>query len=144
MKKTMWVYVAVKDLSMWVLYFLLLKYDLTSETYTPSMRSNFPGAANMDIFSMIIAAVYITWLPLLADGVILSGVERLLKPRYAHWLWTVALGAGLHVPIVLFWQVVSASKGGAFNTAQQASLLLSFLVAGGTMGALRERFRREG
>lgn len=143
MKKPLWVYVAVKDLSIWVLYFLLMKYNLTNETYTPSMQSNFPGAPRMGIFSMFVAAAFITWLPLIADGVVLSGVERMVKPDYAQRFRTVALGVVLHVPIVLFWLVYNASKGGGLNVAQQTGLLLSFLVAGGTMWALRGNFRGE-
>jgi hypothetical protein len=120
-----------------------MKYDLTNETYAPNMRTNFPGASSMSISSMLIAAIYITLLPFLADVFILSGVERVLKPQYVHRFWTVALGLILHVPIALFWHVMNTSKGGEPNLAQQTSTLLSFLVAGGVMGALRTRFRRE-
>jgi hypothetical protein len=75
MKKPLLVYAAVKDLSIFVLYFVLLKYNLTQQTYSPSMQSNFPGAPTMGIFSMFVAALFITWLPLLGDVLLLLGAE---------------------------------------------------------------------
>jgi hypothetical protein len=71
----------------------------------------------MGFASMFVAALYITFLPLLGDAVILTMAERVIKPTYERLKWTVALGMILHLPIVLFWYVLNASKGGTFNMA---------------------------
>jgi len=41
------IHIAIKDLSFMIFYFVIMKFNLTNETYLPETISNFPGAPKM-------------------------------------------------------------------------------------------------
>ena len=45
-------------------YFVIMKYNLTNETYLPETVSNFPGAPDMNIWGMIGASLFYNIVPL--------------------------------------------------------------------------------
>lgn len=45
-------------------YFVIMKYNLTNETYLPETISNFPGAPEMTLISMIGATLFYNIIPL--------------------------------------------------------------------------------
>ena len=58
-------HIAIKDLSFMMFYFVIMKYNLTNETYLPETISNFPGAPEMTLTSMISASLFYNIIPLL-------------------------------------------------------------------------------
>jgi hypothetical protein len=130
MAKT-FIYVLIKDLSVWVLYFILMKYDLTNETYTEEMVKSFPEASKMDFFSIIWASMFITWLPLIVDLVLLTILyfSLLIKVPFTY-IKAFITGIILHLPIVAFWLLMN--KGGTIdmNRAAILGLALSSIIAG--------------
>ncbi|MCC3158268.1 hypothetical protein LJ737_13550 [Hymenobacter sp. 15J16-1T3B] len=130
MNKGIWPYVVVKDLSIAVLYFVMMKYNLTNETYSETTRSNFPGAPEMDPVAMVVAALYITWLPMLADALLLMGLRRVRALNPATIAARFGLGMALHVPMAALVLVAVAAHWVTPNAAARISLALSFLVAG--------------
>lgn len=59
------IHILLKDLSFMVIYFILMKYNLTNETYLPKTISNFPGARTMTYWNMISAAIFYNLIPLI-------------------------------------------------------------------------------
>lgn len=133
MKKIL-LYAVAKDLSIWIIYFILMKYNLTGQTYTSATVANFPGAPKMDVVSMIFASLYISFLPLLLDVVILGILRRyILKAIPESGVVAVLIGLLLHVPVILFWTFMSISNMTSASKASNIGMALSFIVAGGTM-----------
>jgi len=57
------IHIVIKDLSFMIFYFLIMKYDLTNETYLPDTIYNFPGAPKMTFGNMISASIKVcAWL----------------------------------------------------------------------------------
>jgi hypothetical protein len=63
--KFFFIHILLKDLSFMVIYFILMKYNLTNETYLPSTISNFPGAPTITFWNMITAAISCNLIPLI-------------------------------------------------------------------------------
>jgi hypothetical protein len=135
-------YIVAKDLSIWMIYFILMKYNLTGQTYTSATVANFPGAPKMDFVSMICASLYISFMPLLFDVVMLGILHRyLLAMIYRSGLKSIRLsaitavlfGLILHIPVILFWTAISTSQLFSPNITFNISALLSLIVAGSAM-----------
>ena len=58
-------HILVKDLSFMIIYFIIMKYNLTNETFLPETISNFPGATSVTFLDMISASLFYNIIPLL-------------------------------------------------------------------------------
>jgi hypothetical protein len=124
-------FVLAKDLSIFVFYFILLKYNLTNETYSYEMVSNFPGAPEMTIPGMLGAALYITFLPLIIDLYVILRIRKFITRNARSTIfWSFLYGMLLHLPILIFWTVMNFRGGISFNIASKTGLLLSIPFAG--------------
>ena len=63
--KFFFIHILLKDLSFMIIYFILMKYNMTNETYLPWTISNFPGAPTMTFWNMISAALFYNLIPLI-------------------------------------------------------------------------------
>ncbi|RAJ27889.1 hypothetical protein LX77_00463 [Gelidibacter algens] len=59
------IHIAVKDLSFMIIYFVIMKYNLTNETYLPETISNFPGVPDMSLWNMISVSVFYNLIPMI-------------------------------------------------------------------------------
>jgi len=126
-----WIFVILKDLSVFTFYFILMRFNLTHETYTKDMMSSFPEAPRMTFSRMLFASVYITWLPLIVDFAVVSIIQSLLSNRATkNKLWIFAFGILIHIPIILFWLVMNTIGSVNINTALMVSLIASVVFAG--------------
>lgn len=57
-------HIIVKDCSYFLFYFIIMRFNLTSETYLPKMISDFPEASKMTLADMIAASLVYNILPL--------------------------------------------------------------------------------
>ena len=57
-------HIIVKDCSYLLFYFIIMRFNLTSETYMPNMISNFPEASKMTIADIIAASLFYNILPI--------------------------------------------------------------------------------
>lgn len=57
------VHILIKDLSFMVFYFILMKYNLTNETYLPQTIKSFPGAADMTFVNMVAVSMFYNIIP---------------------------------------------------------------------------------
>ncbi len=57
-------HILIKDLSFMMFYFILMKYNLTNETYLPETISSFPAAPEMTFIEMISASLFYNIIPL--------------------------------------------------------------------------------
>jgi ABC-type phosphate transport system permease subunit len=138
MKNTI-IYVVTKDLSIWIIYFILMKYDFTSETYRPETVSNFPGAPEMGLLSMVFASIYVSIVPLIIDIPLILGLQAYIAKNYVlNNIKPFTLGILLHIPVAAFWALMNATKAVEPNLAGYLGLGLSFIVAGLMMASVTE------
>ncbi len=50
------IHIIIKDCSYLFFYFLIMKFNLTNETFSPSMISNFPGATKITFSDIILGS----------------------------------------------------------------------------------------
>ena len=55
------IHILFKDFSFLMSYFLIMKYNLTGETFLPATQRNFPGATNANFFDMLFATLFYFW-----------------------------------------------------------------------------------
>ena len=72
-------HIAIKDLSFMMFYFVIMKYNLTNETYLPETISNFPGAPKMTFGNMISASLFYNIIPLIASFLLYYPIVYLTK-----------------------------------------------------------------
>lgn len=76
-------HIAIKDLSFMMFYFVIMKYNLTNETYLPETISNFPGAPKMTFGNMISASLFYNIIPLIASFLLYYPIVYLTKKLFA-------------------------------------------------------------
>ncbi len=72
-------HIAIKDLSFMMFYFVIMKYNLTNETYLPETISNFPGATDMTLGNMIAASLFYNIIPLITSFILYYPIVYLTK-----------------------------------------------------------------
>jgi hypothetical protein len=79
------IHIAIKDLSFMIFYFIIMKYNLTNETYLPETISNFPGAPKMSLRDMIGVSLFYNIIPLFVSFLtyypIVQVTKHLFKKR---------------------------------------------------------------
>jgi len=100
------IHIAIKDLSFMIFYFVIMKYNLTNETYLPETISNFPRAPKMTFGDMISASLFYNIIPLVASFVlyypIVYSVEKLIKRKNILSLITTGFILTITTPIIYF------------------------------------------
>ena len=76
-------HIALKDLSFMMFYFVIMKYNLTNETYLPETISNFPGASKMTFGNIISASLFFNIIPLTASFLLYFPIVYLSKKVFA-------------------------------------------------------------
>jgi hypothetical protein len=76
-------HIIIKDCSFLICYFLLLRFNLTNETFLPEMVSNFPGASRLSLSEMLGAALFYNLIPFIVSfityGIIVFAVHKIFK-----------------------------------------------------------------
>ncbi len=98
------IHILIKDLSYMIFYLIILKYNLSHETYLPSTISNFPTAAEITFSEIFSNAFVFNILPLLVSLAtyypIFYVCRKFLKKRNSTYFITTALMLTLTTPIV--------------------------------------------
>lgn len=76
------IHIPIKDLSFMIFYFVIMKYNLTNETYLPETISNFPGAPKMTFGNMISASLFYNIIPLLISFVLYYPIVYLMRKLF--------------------------------------------------------------
>jgi hypothetical protein len=97
-------HIIIKDLSFMMFYFVIMKYNLTNETYLPETISNFPGAPKMTLTDMIGASLFYNIIPLAISLVtyypIVYLTRKLFKTRNMLLLITTGFFLTLTTPTI--------------------------------------------
>ena len=124
-------FVILKDISIFLVYFIVLKYNLTQETYTEEMIGNFPGAPNMTLASMIGVTIFFLWWLIPIDILLITFLypflNNLLKRAKYFLLYE---GIILHLPFMLFWLAMYFFRSITTNNASIIAYIFSLIIGG--------------
>ena len=124
------IHILIKDLSSLLAYLVILKFNLTNETYLPEMVSIFPGAPNMTIGDIITGALILSTLPLMASLLtyypIYLGIKKLFGQTTIMTLLATATLLTLTTP--LLYLIMGGTIPLKFN-AQIISWILCFVLS---------------
>ena len=73
------IHILIKDCSFFILYLILMKYNLTNETYLPETISNFPGAPKMTFGNIISATLFYNQIPIIISIIIYYPIVLLVR-----------------------------------------------------------------
>ena len=73
------IHILIKDCSFFILYLVLMKYNLTNETYLPETISDFPGAPKMTFGNIISATLFYNWIPIIISIIIYYPIVLLVR-----------------------------------------------------------------
>ena len=73
------IHILIKDSLFMMLYFIIMKFNLTNETFLPKTISEFPAASQMSFSEMIFATLFYNWVPILISFVIYYPIVLLGK-----------------------------------------------------------------
>jgi fluoride ion exporter CrcB/FEX len=112
-----------------LLYFSILRFNLTGETYLPDMVRYFPAASTMSFSEMIAAALFYNIIPLIVSFItyffIYFGIEKLFREKSSISLLVTGFLLTLTTPIVYF---VSGFEPFKYKASIWA-LILSFALS---------------
>lgn len=63
-------HILIKDCSFFILYIIIMKFNLTNETYLPETINNFLGAPRMTFGNIISATLFYNWIPIVISFII--------------------------------------------------------------------------
>lgn len=63
-------HIIIKDVSFLMIYLLIMKFNLTNETFLPETIKNFPGAANVSIVDMLMVALFYNFIPIIISCIL--------------------------------------------------------------------------
>jgi hypothetical protein len=121
-------YVVIKNISVFLFYFIIIRFDLTGETFSKSMQSGFPGASKMTLIGMIGASFYMNFVPIILETIFQLLIKKSISDLLANSKKELFLkGIFLHVPLILFWLLIVNTNN---TIASSIGMLCSFIVAG--------------
>ena len=98
------VHILIKDLTSLVAYLVILKFNLTHETYLPEMVNYFPGAPDMSIGDIMIGTLTLSTLPLMLSVLtyypIYLGIKKLFGQTTIFTLLATATVLTLTTPLL--------------------------------------------
>ena len=98
------IHILIKDLSSLLAYLVILKFNLTHETYLPDMVGYFPGAPDMTIGDIMIGTLTVSTLPLMVSVLtyypIYLGIKKLFGQTTIITLLATATILTLTTPLV--------------------------------------------
>lgn len=63
------IHILIKDQSFLFIYFIIMKYDLTNETFLPETVREFPGIVRASFGEMIFASFFYNWIPIIISAI---------------------------------------------------------------------------
>jgi len=121
-------FVALKDSLIMIVYLLLLRFNLTNETYTEEMISSFPAASEMGIIEILFGSIYISGFFILLDIIVVILLYQLIIVKNEKLNGNKLLtGFLLNIPIVVFYFYLLDFE---MNIALVLSILINLILAG--------------
>jgi len=131
MNRKLLLFIFLKDLSILICCFLLLKYDLVNKAYSEAALIHFPSAAKMNLVEIVGSALYYSWFIILVDlfvNFMIINEFKILINKITKSPFII--GILLHIPVVIIWILIVGPSEFNRNVPLQTSIILSGIIAG--------------
>lgn len=129
-----------------IFYFVIMKYDMTNETYLPETISSFPGAPKMTFGNMISASLFYNIIPLAASFLLYYPIvylsKMLFKEKTILSLTLTGFTLTATTPILYFAFSEGKHNDYYLKTAEIIAWTLCFIVSILTYVLLNKKERR--
>ncbi|RYZ50719.1 MAG: hypothetical protein EOP49_13405 [Sphingobacteriales bacterium] len=119
------VHIFLKDCSFLFVYFLLLRFNVTGETFSADTRANFPEAPHMKFTDMLAASIIYNILPILVSSVIYFVLYFILPRPFERAPRSSVLSIGI---LFSFTTPIVYLAAGA-NPFKSATTVLALLIS---------------
>ena len=86
------IHILIKDLSFMIFYFLIMKYNITNETYLPETIKNNPGVPNMSLWNIISVSIFYNLIPIIISLILyfpfVYGLKELINNKNIRLILT--------------------------------------------------------
>ena len=121
-------FIILKNPFLFFIYLVILRFNLTGETDTEFMESNFPSAKELTFLGMLGISLYMNFIPLILDPILHFLIIKILLVTPSKNKKTLFLrGILFHIPIILFWLFFVKIH---LNIAIIVAIILSFPLSG--------------
>lgn len=126
------IHIIIKDCSFLFIFFFIMKYNLTNETFLPSMISNFPGATKVSFFNMILGSLLYSLPALLLSLIIYFPIfwvfNKLIKNQIIRLIVT-SFVLTLTTPLLYIFYNGYEQKLNHFYNAEIISWVFTFIFS---------------
>jgi len=126
-------HILIKDLSFFMIYFIIMKYNLTNETYLHETIQDFPSAPNMTFFDMIVASIYVNLMPLVFSMISYFPIVFILKKIIPKLIVPRLILTGFLLtcttPLIYLWANGWQHNDYYFKKAEIIAWVLTFLIS---------------
>lgn len=116
-----------------MIYFIIMKYNLTNETYLAETIRNFPGAPEMTFLDMLIASIYLNIISLMISFVIYYPIvfifKKIIPQRTVIRLIVTGIFLTLTTPVFYFWASGWSHNDYYLKKAELIAWILTFLIS---------------
>jgi ABC-type xylose transport system permease subunit len=127
------IHILIKDLSFMVIYFLIMKYNLTNETYLPLTKRNFPWLPEMSFMEMIGASFFYNIITLAVSAIayfpIVYLTAKFLKNRRRFRLIATGILLTTTTPILYFALTDWKQNDYYLRTAESFAWVFCFIIS---------------
>lgn len=121
--KYYYIHILTKDFTYLMSYFIIMKYNITNETFLPAAQRNFPGATDMQLSDMLLTTLFYFWSAILISFATYYIIFLFVKPVLnSNNVWSnliIGFLLSLTTPILFFymsnwkWNYYYESKAGS-------------------------------
>ena len=125
------IHILIKDLSFMIFYLLIMKFDLTNETFLPETIREFPGATRSTFGNIISASIFYNWIPVLISFILYYPLvfigKKIIKKKNTSQLLLIGLLLSLSTPLIyIFGFKVDIES---IKKAEKISWILTFALS---------------
>jgi magnesium-transporting ATPase (P-type) len=124
-------HILIKDLSYLIIYFVLMKYNITGETYLPKTIRNFPGATTMTFPNIFLVSFLYSIIPLCISLItyflIVRGIEKILPNKSIFQILLIGLILTSTTPLAMV--ILNNYKFSSYKYTENVSWFLCFIIS---------------
>jgi hypothetical protein len=126
-------HILIKDLSFMIFYFIIMKYNITNETYLPQTINCMPGASTVRFIEIICASLFYNIIPLIISSFTYFPIVYLLRNMFKtkSVLSLIITGTILTLTTPFLYVIMNGWKHNDYyqKTAEMIAWLLCFFVS---------------
>ncbi|MCD1115277.1 hypothetical protein [Chryseobacterium turcicum] len=124
-------HIIIKDLSFLMLYFLIMKFNLTNETFLPETTKYFSGVSQANIVDMLMAALFYNFIPIIISCILYYPIvllgRKIFNRKNNLQVLSTAFLLSITTPIIYIFGYKMELD--TMNKAEIISWILTFVIS---------------